>query len=159
MSDRIKHEVVCIGTTQATGSKKLIPHFREVVDGILVGEPFAWGGVKASPGNVYQVESDVPWSTSHEAYVPKSGRLPWLRQWPDAEQRAEWEAQARLAQTAKTYAAMQADAERQDEVKLMCAPLSRVYHSLPYRQRTAFLVMVQELIVRNRPKKDDDNAE
>jgi hypothetical protein len=158
---RIKHEIVCVGLTQIAGSKKLTPRFQEVIDGVLDPTPLVWGDLKASPGNVYQIEAeaDTPWSVdSRQAFIPKGGRLPWLRLWQDSDARATWEASAKAEQAAKSRASMQADAERQTELKEMCAPLKRVYHSLPWSHRTAFLVMVQEQIVRNVPKKGDSDG-
>lgn len=154
---REKHKLVCIGTREFTVEAKkgktktvLAPVFYEVLEGNKLDEnELGWTGVKASPGNVYTVEASI-WEKGgkHIIFIPKDGRMEWVGHWHDIEQRAKWQAEAKALTDYRTKLRMRENAERHNDVKDFCKPLQAVYHKLPYSQRTAFLIAVQELITK-----------
>jgi hypothetical protein len=164
-SPRIKYEIVCVGLVAVAKSKKLSPQFRWIVNGELEKpeRTMRWEGLGlvAIPGNVYTVETDVDWATTNArpAFVGK-GKLPWVRLWPNRDDRAVWEATTRAIKSEKEHEALRAKAESRNTLRELIEPLAGVYHRLPYfgGQRTAFLMYVQEEIVRLKPKKGKTNG-
>lgn len=148
---RTKHELVCVGVRQLAKSTRMVPVFRELIDdGALDEQELVWDSLKASPGNVYSIESST-WERggSHVIYIPKGGRIPWIRQWHDRDQRRQWEAEADAVRVARERDKMRQNAEKQSELIELTRPLADLYRSLPWGARTALLVHVQELICRH----------
>jgi len=146
---RTTHELVCVGL-RLTDKKKLVPVFNEIVDGRRGKVELSWDALKAHTGNVYQIEAET-WEEggSHVIFVPKGGRLPWLRLWPNAEDRALWEAAADTTKANQAREKLQQNAEKQRELVKLTEPLAVIFRGLAWGNRTAFLIHVQELILRH----------
>ncbi len=158
MSERTKHQIVCVGLAEAVpkeGKKSkaptLLPMFREVVDGVIVddSQSLLWGGVKASPGNLYEVEAGT-WEPggAHVIYHPKGGRLRWLRRWHIVEDCREWQAQAEALEALREQTKLRANAERRDELTELLAPIQAVYDKLSWTAKTAFIVEMMRRLER-----------
>ena len=152
MSDakNIPKHIVCIGFAETT-SGKVSPEFREVLEGDkLDDKPRIWNKLKAEVGAVYQIETsnDDDWSAGR-AFIPKSGRLTRTRVWPDVDERSRWQAQERAENAERLAEKMKDNQLKEDDVKRACEQLARHYSKMPWNAHTAFLVAVQEQIVRS----------
>lgn len=147
---REKRQLVCVGLAVTT-TGKLRPMFRALdVVGVLDERELIWEGVKhASPGCVYEVEIGGDWNDpdgNRQIFVGKSGKLDLVREWPNEEQRALWEAIGRTARTEHARAQNRKKTEEQNRLRELVRPLARIYDRIPYGQRVAFLTEVQYLI-------------
>lgn len=145
---RVTREIVCTGM-RVNAEGKVVPEFREVLDGDAVGErSMAWARVKATAGNCYTIdaETDAEWEAG-TAYIRKDGRLPMTRIWPDRTKRAAWQAAAEAVIAEHKAKKALADQARRNEIDELCRPLAAVYRALAWSERSAFLIAVQERIV------------
>jgi hypothetical protein len=144
------HRVVCGGLAE-TKDNKLVSILYEIVnEAAFTDRPLIWNAIKADPGCVYTLYCDPgDWQDKEKRiYIPKGGRIEYAGTWSNLEQRQLWRAEAKAVRDRHERARMEKQEQKENVLRDAVKPLAAIYKKLPFSQRTAFLIGVQEMIVR-----------
>lgn len=140
-------ELLCVGLVGIKGSAKLVPEFSRLYDGQrnALADTQCWDSMTSCRvGCVYSVECTA-WNDEAKSIRPATVRF--VREWPSAEERLQFQANAAAKKTAHDAERMRSKREKAaNAVESAMAPLRELYQrSLPDQRRALIAVVMFEL--------------